>query len=90
MGKGKVSKDRTAKCSQKQTGSQDNDTFTQNENTQKKQKNKQKKTAKNTKKNKKHKKNRPMTQGLHLAHRVIFLYYCRMFQSINSQPCQGT
>ena len=20
----------------------------------------------------------------------IFLYYCRMFQSINSQPCQGT
>ena len=33
MGKGKVSKDRTAKCSQKQTGSQDNDTFMQNEKT---------------------------------------------------------
>ena len=36
MGKGKVSKDRTAKCSQKQTGSQVNDTFMQNETTTKK------------------------------------------------------
>ena len=39
MGKGKVSEDRTAKCSQKQTGSQDNDTFMQNEKTKKKQEN---------------------------------------------------
>ena len=36
IGKGKVSKDRTAKCSQKQTGSQVNDTFMQNETTTKK------------------------------------------------------
>ena len=40
MGKGKVSKDRTAKCSQKQTGSQDNDTFMQNEKTKKTKKTK--------------------------------------------------
>ena len=39
MGKGKVSKDRTAKCSQKQTGSQVNDTFMQNEKTPQKQEN---------------------------------------------------
>ena len=35
-----MSKDRTAKCSQKQTGSQVNDTFMQNEKTKKKQKTK--------------------------------------------------
>ena len=34
-----MSKDRTAKCSQKQTGSQVNDTFMQNEKTKKKQEN---------------------------------------------------
>ena len=39
MGKGKVSKDRTAKCSQKQTGSQVNDTFMQNEKTPQKKEN---------------------------------------------------
>ena len=43
MGKGKVSKDITAKCSQKQTGSQDNDTFMQNEKTKKNNKKKDKK-----------------------------------------------
>ena len=64
MGKGKVSKDRTAKCSQKQTGSQDNDTFMQNE---------------KTKKTKKTKQTRPMTQGLHLAHRVIFFVFLFFF-----------
>ena len=39
MGKGQVRKDRTANSSQKQTGSQGNDTVTQNEKTKKTKKN---------------------------------------------------
>ena len=65
MGKGKVSKDRTAKCSQKQTGSQVNDTFMQNEKTKKKQ---QKTTKKKTRKPR-----RP-TGPECLRHRVVFLF----------------
>ena len=61
MGKGKVSKDRTAKCSQKQTGSQVNDTFMQNEKTKKK--------------TRKPRKPRRPTGPECLRHRVVFFFW---------------